>query len=104
MRSNRAPNTDVICTSFERLARSHESLLVVRLRPAWTNPLNGDFDFVSKLCAQFFDFVRTCHDSICSLFGAQSGEAQDLLIDFGGDSDFAQRFFGRTCQNSHTKE
>ena len=41
-------NADKICARFECFAWSHESLLIVRLRPAWANSLNRDFDLAAE--------------------------------------------------------
>src|ERR1051326_5184984 len=57
MRSDRASNAHVICASFKRLARRHESLLIARLRPNRANSLNSNFDFVAKLGTRLFDFI-----------------------------------------------
>ena len=87
-------NADVVRARFECLAWSHESLLIVRLRPAWANSLNRDLDLVAESRAQRSNFVRTGYDSIDSRFYAQFGESHDLIVDFAGDSNLAQRLFG----------
>ena len=104
MRSDRSANADIIGAGFDRLAGRRESLLIARLRPSRTNPLNHDFDSARKFRAQLFNFMRTGHDSIDSCFDTQSGETQDLIINSVGDPDFTQRFWRRAGQNGHPQE
>src|SRR5437762_3900698 len=104
MRGDRTPNADVICASSKRLARRHESFLIARLGPTRANSLNSNFDFVADFRAELFDFMRTGYDSVDSSFNPQFGEAQDLVVHFAVDSDFAQRLFRRACYNSYAKE
>src|SRR6516225_1855687 len=97
MRSDRTPNADVICASFERFARRHESFLIARLGPGRADSLNSNFYFVAKFRTQLFDFMRTGHHSVDSCFDTQSGEAQDLVVHLGGNADFAQSLFRCAC-------
>src|SRR5207244_5360962 len=92
MRSDRSANADIIGAGFDRLAGRRESLLIARLRPSRTNPLNHDFDSARKFCAQLFNFMWTGYDSVDSCFDTQSCEAQDLIVHFASDSDFTHRF------------
>jgi len=95
MCSDGSADTDVVCACFDRLTRSHESLLIARFCPARANSLDRNLDFVSEFATKRFDFTRTGDDSMDSSFDAQSGKAQDLVFYCVGDSNFAQRLFAR---------
>ena len=92
MCGDRPANTNIIRACFECLARSHESFLIARLRPGRTNSRHHDFDFVAEFAAKCFDFMRTGHNSIDFRFNAQFRQAQDLIFDVVGDSNFAEAF------------
>src|SRR5262245_59447294 len=95
MPDNGPADADVVCACFNCLARGHESLLIARFYPARANSLDRDFDSVAELAPKASDFMRTGHEAINSCFDSQRGQAQDLVLDFVGDSNFAQRLLGR---------
>src|SRR6266550_1112887 len=71
MLRNRTPNADVVGAGLKRLARRHETLLIVWFRPSRANTLNRDFDLVAKRCAQRFNFMWASYDPVNSVFDAE---------------------------------
>src|SRR5581483_5909814 len=67
IRCDRSTYDKVVRAGFQRLTRSHRSLLVARFRAVWTNPGDNDLDLVTKFTAKRFDFVGAGNDSIDSL-------------------------------------
>src|SRR5262245_59185743 len=97
MRSDRPPDSDVVCAGFKCFMWSHEPFLIVWFCPGRTNCLDGDFDSVAELLAKQLDFTRTGHDSIDSCFCAYLGQTDYLALDGVCDSNVAQRSLGGAC-------
>src|SRR5947207_14987783 len=95
MCSDGSADTDVVCACFDRLTRSHESLLITRFCPTWPNSLDGNFDSVIEFATKRFNFTRTGDDSMDSCFDSKSSEAHHLDLFFSGDSIFHTRWYAR---------
>src|SRR5436305_4933631 len=89
---------EIIRARFEGFSWRHESLLIARIRPGWSNSGDNNFDFVAEPGTKDFDFMRAGDDSIDASCHTQFRQSQDLMIDLIGNSCFAKHAFIRTGQ------
>ena len=94
MRGDWPPDPDVVGACFNRFAWSHEPFLIARFCPAWSNSLDGDFEFVAELASLGSNFNRTGDDSVYSCLCAYPGQTEYLMFDVVRDSNLTQRLFG----------